>query len=72
MLGFVGGSNDNVFTIDTDLGRMEWEKHFNSTAPAETARAGTLACPGGMTTGVTRPTLPWLPSAPSANRGKAR
>ena len=54
MLGFVGGSSDNIFTIDTDLGRMEWEKHLPSTAPSQ---AGTLACPGGMTTSVVRPTL---------------
>ncbi len=58
MLGFVGGSSDNIFTIDTDLGRIEWEKHLKSTAPA---RVGTLACPGGMTTGVTRPTIATLP-----------
>jgi hypothetical protein len=53
MLGFLSGSGDNLFTIDTDLGRMEWEKHLNvaaSTAPS------TLACPGGMTTSVVRPT----------------
>src|SRR5262245_50025671 len=54
MLGFVGGSSDNIFTIDTDLGRMEWEKKLVSTAPAQ---VGTLTCPGGMTTGVVRPTV---------------
>jgi outer membrane protein assembly factor BamB len=52
MLGFVAGGNNNLFTIDTDLGRMEWEKQLKTTAPAP---AGTLACPGGMTTGVVRP-----------------
>ncbi len=54
MLGFVAGSDDNLFTIDTDLGRMEWEKHLNA-APG--AKAPTGACPGGMTTGVARPTI---------------
>lgn len=54
MLGFVAGSGDNLFTIDTDLGRMEWEKHLNA---APSAQASTGACPGGMTTGVARPTL---------------
>src|SRR5262249_38204287 len=58
MLGFVGGSSDTVFTIDTDLGRMEWEKRLVSTTPSP---AGTLACPGGMTTGVARPTVATLP-----------
>ena len=54
MLGFVGGSSDTIFTIDTDLGRMEWEKHLASNAPAG---IGTLSCPGGMTTSVVRPTV---------------
>ncbi len=62
MLGFVAGSGDNLFTIDTDLGRMEWEKKLKA-APA--VAPSTLACPGGMTTGVVRPTV----SAISAPRG---
>jgi hypothetical protein len=54
MLGFVAGSDDNLFTIDTDLGRMEWEKKLNAAAAAA---PGTLSCPGGMTTAVVRPTI---------------
>jgi outer membrane protein assembly factor BamB len=61
MLGFVGGSSDNVYAIDTDLGRMEWEKHLASSAPPQ---AGTLTCPGGMTTAIARPTLATLPPMP--------
>jgi outer membrane protein assembly factor BamB len=68
MLGFVGGSSDNIFTIDTDLGRMEWERRLTS-APAP---AGTLACPGGMTTGVARPTLAAIPPAPTGGGGMGR
>ncbi|MCI0389727.1 MAG: hypothetical protein MOB07_13325 [Acidobacteria bacterium] len=64
MLGFVGGSSDNIFVIDTDLGRMEWEKRLTSNVSSQ---AGSLACPGGMTTGVTRPTIATLP--PSASGG---
>src|SRR5215475_2173835 len=64
MLGFVGGSSDSIFVIDTDLGRMEWEKRLTSNVPAQ---AGSLACPGGMTTNVARPTLASLP--PSAFGG---
>jgi outer membrane protein assembly factor BamB len=69
MLGFVGGSSDKIFTIDTDLGRMEWEKRLTSTAPPE---AGTLPCPGGMTTGVVRPALAALPSLAGAGGGFGR
>ncbi|MGH9768156.1 MAG: hypothetical protein ACREAB_12030 [Blastocatellia bacterium] len=59
MLGFVAGSSDNLFAIDTDLGRMEWDKHLNSSAPAG---PGTLTCPGGITTGMARPTLTTIPA----------
>lgn len=59
MLGFVAGSSDNLFTIDTDLGRMEWEKRLNARAPAP---LGTLRCPGGVTTGMARPTLTTIPA----------
>ncbi len=69
MLGFLGGSSDVIFAIDTDLGRMEWEKRLVSTAPAQ---AGTLACPGGMTTGVVRPTLAALPSLAGGGGGFGR
>ncbi len=66
MLGFVAGSGDNLFTIDTDLGRMEWERKLKAGAPTGPAVApATLACPGGMTTSVVRPTV----SAISAPRG---
>jgi hypothetical protein len=69
MLGFVGGSSDKIFTIDTDLGRMEWEKRLTSAAPPQ---AGTLACPGGMTTGVARPALAALPSLAGGGGGFGR
>ena len=39
MLGFVGGSSDNIFAIDTDLGRMEWEKRLTSTLRHMPARS---------------------------------
>jgi len=69
MLGFVGGSSDNIFTIDTDLGRMEWEKHLTTTAQSTDS---TFACPGGMTTSVVRPTLAALPALPGGGGGFGR
>ncbi len=68
MLGFVGGSSDTVFTIDTDLGRLEWEKKLSSAAQPP----GTIACPGGMTTAVTRPTLSMMPSLTYSGTGPGR
>lgn len=56
---FVGGSSDNVFTLDSDLGRIEWQKHFPLTVPA-----GTAACPGGMTASVARAISAPFPAAP--------
>jgi outer membrane protein assembly factor BamB len=69
MLGFVAGSGDNLFTIDTDLGRMEWEKHLNASSVNQ---PGTLTCPGGMTTGVVRPVLTAIPPAPTGIAGPGR
>jgi hypothetical protein len=54
MLGFLGASDDTLITIDTDLGRFEWEKKL---PVAASTFASTLACPGGMTTSVIRPTI---------------
>ncbi len=64
MLGFFAGSSNNLYTIDTDLGRMEWEKTLQ-VAPSTTP--STIACPGGMTTGVARPALFAIPPAPTTD-----
>ncbi len=66
MLGFFGGSSDSIFTVDTDLGRMEWEKKFTSNPPAFKS---TVACPGGMTTSVVRPTITAIPSTTAGGGG---
>src|SRR5262249_2256693 len=69
MLGFVGAVSASTLPIDTDLGRMEWEKRLVSTTPSQ---AGTLACPGGMTTVVARPTLATLPPSSFGGGGGGR
>lgn len=66
MLGFFAGSNNNLITIDTDLGRLEWEKTLKVAA---TPGASTLQCPGGMTTGVARPVLAAIPPSPTGGGG---
>jgi hypothetical protein len=66
-LGFFGVSSDKVVGVDIDLGRVEWEKNYDG-ASAE----GTLPCPGGMTSAVTRPTgiaYPTTFAARGAGRG---
>ena len=57
-LAFVGGSSNNVFAIDTDLARLEWQTHLPSTVSAQGA---SLVCPGGMTANVARPTTAAFP-----------
>ena len=69
MLGFFGGSSDSIFTVDTDLGRIEWEKKFTSNPPAFKS---TVACPGGMTTSVVRPTITAIPSIAGGGGGFGR
>lgn len=49
---FFGGTSNNAITLDSDLGKVEWTRHFDAPNPP----AGTAACPGGMTAGVSRPT----------------
>src|SRR3989442_492333 len=63
-LGFLSGSSDSVFALDTDLSRIEWQNPFT----AATSQRSSLDCPGGMTANVARPTTARLPSA-AAGRG---
>jgi len=65
-LGFFGGSGDTTIGIDTDLARLEWQNG----AGASMAKPGTPACPGGMTSTITRPTQ--VPYLPNPNRGAGR
>jgi outer membrane protein assembly factor BamB len=57
-LAFVGGSSNNVFAIDTDLARIEWQRRLPSAVSTGTA---TPACPGGMTANLARPTTSEFP-----------
>ena len=47
---FIGNTSNEVFTLDSDLARLEWQKKLPIPSPA----AGSATCPGGMTAGVTR------------------
>jgi outer membrane protein assembly factor BamB len=60
-LGFVGGSADKVFAMDTDLGRIEWQK------PLTTA---TSTC--GMTANVARPVSAAFPGGGGGRGGGGR
>jgi hypothetical protein len=62
-LAFVGGSADNVYSIDYDLNRMFWEQHLATGSKT----AATAACPGGLTA-ITKMTAAAPP--PPGGRGR--
>jgi outer membrane protein assembly factor BamB len=57
-LAFVAAPSDHVVAIDTDLGRVEWERQFASGAPST---GGVPACVREMTPNLARPTNAALP-----------
>ncbi|MFN7933423.1 MAG: hypothetical protein U0R19_08860 [Bryobacteraceae bacterium] len=61
-LVFLSGSSDQVIVADSDLARPEWQL----TLPGGSSQAGTATCPGGLTSGVTRPTTLSIAPPPSA------
>jgi outer membrane protein assembly factor BamB len=52
-LGFFGTSDGHIYAVDTDLARMEWERRIDSGPISSDA---TIACPGGLTSTLARPT----------------
>src|SRR5262245_59224596 len=66
-LAFVGTASDKVFALDSDLGRIEWQMQLKGAG----SQAGTTTCPGGMTSGMTRPT-PAAFQAAGAGGGRGR
>lgn len=68
-LGFLSGSGDRIFALDTDLGRVEWQKRLTSGAQPQ---GGSMECPGGMTAAVTRPVTTAFPAMPGGRGGGGR
>ncbi len=64
-LGFVAGSSDKAFVIDTDLAKMEWEKQL----PGTPQQAGTVECPGGSTSSMSRVTTLAIAPPPVGSSG---
>jgi outer membrane protein assembly factor BamB len=60
-LGYVGGSADKIFAMDTDLGRIEWQKSVLASGAASSGSSAT--CPGGMTANVARMVPAAFPAA---------
>lgn len=67
-MALVAGSDDNIFAIDADLGRLLWQKHFVYSSETPQTKISTWLCPGGLTaTPVVRPapTFARRPATPS-------
>ena len=64
--GFVTGSGDNVYAVDTDLARIDWQKNFGGKAPADAS----MTCPGGITTGAGHALGTAFSGAVPAGRGR--
>ena len=67
-LGFVGAPSDHVVAIDTDLGRVEWERRL---APGAPSAGGSPACAREITPDFARSTNAAFP-APPGGRGGGR
>jgi outer membrane protein assembly factor BamB len=65
-LGFVGSGPDGVAAIDTDLGRLEWKKDFNSPRSAATGPCSSEALL------IARPSNPAYPPLSTQFRGVGR
>src|SRR5260370_4190107 len=63
--GFVTGSGDNIYAVDTDLARIDWQKNFGGKVPADAS----TTCPGGMTSGTARSIGAAFPASTPAGRG---
>ena len=68
-LGFVGAPSDHVVAIDTDLGRVEWERRLSPGAPSP---GGSPACAREMTPNLARPTNAALPDLIGGARRASR
>jgi hypothetical protein len=71
-LGFIGGSADRVFAIDTDLARPYWTTHLNYSAATGGQPPSSWACPGGLIATPTRRTVLAPQPTPTPGGGGGR
>ncbi len=68
-MGYVAGSGGIISGFDYDTGQKIWK---NPAGAAGLQGAGTLACPGGITTGLTRPTPLVVADIVDADAGRGK
>lgn len=69
-LGFLSGPADDIFGIDIDLGLVEW--HVHRVIAMKPPANNTLACPGGMSSSLARPTAVAIPAVAAGSAGLVR
>jgi outer membrane protein assembly factor BamB len=47
-LAVIGGTSDNLYVLDADLGRLLWKKHFDYNSQTPRNENPTWLCPGGL------------------------
>lgn len=67
-IAFVGTASETVHAIDIDFGIPLWKYHINYTASPPPVLTVSAACPGGLTSAMSRPT-PIAPPAPGRGQG---
>ena len=64
-LAVMGGANDQLFAIDTDLNKPYWTANLTYAAATGSVPGSTWRCPGGLVAAPSR----WTPRAPTAFGG---
>jgi len=64
-LAVVGGANDQLFAVDTDLNKPYWTTNLTYAAATGSIPGSTWRCPGGLMAAPSR----WTPRAPTAFGG---
>jgi len=59
-VALIGGSSDNIYSVDADLGKILWKKHFQYSSETPQSTTSFWLCPGGLTA---TPVVPPLPIA---------
>lgn len=70
-LAFLGGSDDRIFAIDTDLARPYWTTHVTYAAATGGVPPSTWECPGGLMAAASRRT-PYPPQLFTGGGGGGR
>jgi outer membrane protein assembly factor BamB len=48
-VALIGGSSDNIYSVDADLGKILWKKHFQYSSEKPQSTTSFWLCPGGLT-----------------------